>query len=149
MPRYKTHVFTYTIDAVAEEACRNIPKKCGVQVKRGTLNLRRKDEKILQIEVLYNGIKENDGRIQLSNGWFVMAHGQAVVLFFFAVLLHSRLALLGRGYGTAQGVRNQSGVPTAACHGALPRFWKIKQNKYYMRCMCVFLHGTLSMARTT
>lgn len=40
---YKTHVFTYTIDAVAEEA---------------------------------------------------------VVLFFFAVLLHSRLALLGRGYGT-------------------------------------------------
>ena len=50
-----------------------------------------------------------------------MAHGQAVVLFFFAVLLHSRLALLGRGYGTAQGVRNQSGVPAAACHGALPR----------------------------
>lgn len=78
-----------------------------------------------------------------------MAHGQAVVLFFFAVLLHSRLALLGRGYGTAQGVRNQSGVPTAACHGALPRFWKIKQNKYYMRCMCVFHHGTLSMHRTT
>ena len=78
-----------------------------------------------------------------------MAHGQAVVLFFFAVLLHSRLALLGRGYGTAQGVRNQSGVPTAACHGALPRFWKIKQNKYYMRCMCVFHHGTLSMRRTT
>ena len=95
--------------------------------------------------------------VRFKNGWSAsMAHGQAVVLFFFAVLLHSRLALMGRGYGTAQGVPNQTGVPTAAaCHGfsfAKLRFEEDQTNAYKCQVcgVCVFHHGAFFfIPRTT